>query len=376
MKKIKIAYISHFSSLQMGGQRSTYYLMENLNRDVFEPVLICPENGEFSDKCSAIGINSIFINLYSIKPKNYFRLIKEYKNISNLINKLELDLLHIDRDADVVITNLAKKKTKAKTIWHIRVNNGNFFDRFNSKNSDGIIGVSEAAKLRVDVKYLDKYKTIYNGVDLNLFKPASNKSELREKLCLPDDKFILIFVGQQIKSKGIFDIIEALRILKVNNEDLPLTLLIGTAKNEYIKLILQEKIQEYGLNNYCLLKPQQNNIFEWMQAADALIIPSYPGSEGMPRVLYEAMACGCIAIGSNIDGIKEIIDEEFGILIEPGNAKNIATNISKIMKEKDLQAKLRLKGRQRAEELFDIKKHTNEIEKFYLSIMNKNDIFK
>lgn len=368
-KKYKIAYISHFSNLQMGGQRSTYFLIENINRELYEPILICPEKGEFSEKCSELGIKSYFINLLSIKPKHYFELFKEYHQIRKLIENLDVDIVHVDRDADVFITNLAKRGTKAKTIWHIRINGANFFDRFNAKYSDGIIGVSEAAKNRVKVKYLDKYKTIYNGVDLNVFKPPTDKLELRHKLGMPEDKFILIFVGQLNAAKGIFDIIEALNIIKSRGYKLPLTLLIGTAKNNDILKSLHSRLNNYSLEKDCIIFPQQNNIHKWMQLADALIIPSYPGIEGLPRVMFEAMACGCVVIGSNTPGIKEIIEDNYGLLVNAGEPDSIAETINLLMKDEDLQIKLKLKGRIKAEELFDIKKHTIEVEKFYQEIL-------
>jgi glycosyltransferase involved in cell wall biosynthesis len=51
-------------------------------------------------------------------------------------------------------------------------------------------------------------------------------------------------------------------------------------------------------------------------------------SEAFSNVLLEAMACGCSVIGSLVGGIPElIVNEENGLLFEPGNAGELAAKL-------------------------------------------------
>ena len=80
-KKVKIAFVSHFPHLKMGGQRSMMHLIENLNKDEFEPIVICPNEGELTEKCKSINVETFTTPLYPIKPKHYIQLFSEYKGL-------------------------------------------------------------------------------------------------------------------------------------------------------------------------------------------------------------------------------------------------------------------------------------------------------
>ena len=198
---------------------------------------------------------------------------------------------------------------------------------------------------------------------------------MRDKFNLPNDRFILIFVGQIKEGKGVFDIANAMKILKEEKSGLPLMLYIGTAKDEETSTKLKTIIEENNLENDIKFISQQKNIQEWMQASNALIIPSYEGVEGMPRVLYEAMACGIVGIGSDTSGVRETITKESGILVKEKNPRYIARQIKLLMDDKDLYNYLKKNGRKRAVEFFDIRIHTREVENFYKHILlQKEDI--
>ena len=374
-EKINIAFVSHFSHMRMGGQRSMAHLIENLNRDKFTPFCICPEPGELSEKLENIGCKCFFVPLYSIKPRYYKYLRPTVKQIKKIILDNNIHILHPDRDADVVYCALAKRKTGAKLIWHVRVNDGNSKDPLNSRWSDGIIGVSDAAGRRFSnsPKIRNKYRTIYNGVNTKLFAPVEDKKALRKQLGLPEDKFILIFVGQVTRGKGIFDLTDALNLLKIEigHQKMPYVLYIGTYSDDETAELLKNSIAHYKLNDFISLPGQQNNIHEWMQAADALIIPSHEGVEGMPRVLYEAMSCGAAGIGSNTSGVNEAVTENSGLLVDEHSPRDIADKIKMLIENNELLEKLKTNGRKRALEFFDIRKHAEKVEEFYLEILNR-----
>ncbi|MCK5741684.1 MAG: glycosyltransferase, partial [Chlorobi bacterium] len=106
------------------------------------------------------------------------------------------------------------------------------------------------------------------------------------------------------------------------------------------------------------------------QAADALMIPSHEGHEGMPRVLYESISCGTVGIGSNTSGVKEAVTPDSGILVEEMTPPEIAAAVKKLMLDPDIVKDLQINGRKRALEFFDIKKHAKSVQDFYTKILN------
>ncbi|MCK4793645.1 MAG: glycosyltransferase family 4 protein, partial [Desulfobacteraceae bacterium] len=87
---------------------------------------------------------------------------------------------------------------------------------------------------------------------------------------------------------------------------------------------------------------------------ELFILPSL--WEGMPKTLLEAMACGCPVLGTDIDGIREVIKHgENGILCNT-NSKSIREAIISIMEDKALRHPLAKNARRTIEEEFSLSK--------------------
>lgn len=362
------AYISHFSDLHMGGQRSMTFLIENLDRDRVNPCAIMPEAGELSERLEKCGCPCYFIPLFSIKPKYLTKLPHEYKMLRNLIREKNIDILHPDYPSDAYMCYLAKSGTDAKLFWHVRWNEKFTKDKLYEKIADGIICVSKGTRDRFSYTPEIDAKTaiIFNGVDCSVFSPVDDRKAVRKALEIPNDRNVGIFVGVYKDGKGVFDIINALGIIKKMREDImPNFYFIGTPMDTNMSGIMENMIRANDLNAYVKLIPQQNNIYEWMQAADFLTIPSYEGHEGMPRVLYEAMACGAVGIGSDTSGVREALTKESGILVPEKSPEQLADAILKIIENPELMHSYQIEGRKRAVSTFDIKIHSRNVVNFY-----------
>src|SRR5580658_2111904 len=68
-RPLRVAFVSHYAHLRMGGQRSMALLIEHLDRRLVEPIAICPAPGELSDYFRAIGCPVVHVPLHPIKPR-------------------------------------------------------------------------------------------------------------------------------------------------------------------------------------------------------------------------------------------------------------------------------------------------------------------
>lgn len=375
MKKINVVYVSHENHLQMGAQNSMTHLIENLDRGRFNPSCIMPSPGELSERLEAAGCPCHFIPLPHIKPINYKILPSVVKQIRAYIRENDIDIIHPDFEADVFLCGLAKRKTKCKMIWHVRLTTQYTKDMIHQRLADGFIGISEGTRGRFSnsKKISEKFRVIFNGVDCNVFTPLNSREDIRKALGLPHGRFILEFVGQIKPGKGIYDIANAMAILKKDDSlnKMPLAVYIGSHKNAAELQALKDIITENNLEEDIRIIPQQKEIYKWMQSADALILPSHEQVEGMGRVLFEAMACGAAAIGSDTSGVREAISQDSGLLVEENNPADIAEKVKMLINDSKLLSKLQKNGRQRALDVFDIKKHATNVEDFYMYILNR-----
>ncbi len=75
----------------------------------------------------------------------------------------------------------------------------------------------------------------------------------------------------------------------------------------------------------------------WYSAADAVVLPSK--SEGLPRVMLEAMACGTPFIGTRISGVVDHIrDGENGFIVAPDDESALALRL-RVVREQPLHAR-------------------------------------
>jgi glycosyltransferase involved in cell wall biosynthesis len=358
----------------MGGQRSMLVLIENLDRNKFRPYVILPAEGELSRRLRKLDCQIKIIPLTSLKPKNAATVISNILKIRKFIKNEKIDIIHPDFERDAFVSGLAKQFTSAKMVWHVRLTRPESLDRVNATLADGIIGISEATGNRFrNVKNIDKkFIKIFNGVDCKKFEPASNIEQLRNELKLPQDRKIVLFVGQIKDSKGIVDIIEAAAYLKKTYYTrLPVFILVGDFVSMEYGTHLKNVIEEKQLNDVITHIPQCEAIEKWFAAADILLLPSYEGNEGMGRVIFEAMACGTVPLGTDIPGINEAITQDTGMLVREHSPVQIADAVSKLIDDKTFYNNLRQNALERARNVFDIKIHARKVENYYLKLMNK-----
>lgn len=369
----KVCYVSHYPTLSMGGQRSMYGLIEQLDRSKFEPFCIVPSAGELSQKLEQIGCKIIFVPLFAMKLKYLHRLPIELYRLRKVFIENKFDIVHPDSQSDEFMCHLARWGLNAKLVWHIRLTKPKSNDRIHFNIADGVIGVSDGAGRRFAKfnNFDKKYKTIYNGVYTDLFKPA-NKLQVRKELGLPLEKKIILFAGIYKDGKGIYDLAEAYSIIaKLEPQLAENTLLIYLGHTPDIDKFnkFTEFVDRCNINGNIAIKEPVKNIHQWMQAADLLAIPSHEGIEGMPRVSYEAMSCGVPVVGTNTSGVNESITKETGIIVNEKSPKELALALVKLLKDNEQCRQMGECGRERVLNEFSIVSHARKVEKFYEELL-------
>ena len=104
--------------------------------------------------------------------------------------------------------------------------------------------------------------------------------------------------------------------------------------------------------------------------ASAIVVPS-EWYENCPMSVLEAMAYGKPVVASQIGGIPElVVDGETGLLFEPGDAGELQRQVSRLMGDASLRARMGAAGRIRAERQFSIEKHNANLIDIYRSLVS------
>ena len=196
--------------------------------------------------------------------------------------------------------------------------------RYVLNTADHIITVSQsnlACIKKLDVS--TPVTVIPNGFRSDLFYPRSS-SECRKMLDLPQDKKIILTVGNMEPVKGHKYLVEAVLKIIQERKDI-LCVIVGAGK---LHNVLERQIRSLGLENYIMLaggKPH-DEIPIWMNACDLFVLPSL--NEGNPTVMFEALGCEKPFVGTRVGGVPEIIkSDKYGILVETNDPTNLAEKI-------------------------------------------------
>jgi len=271
------------------------------------------------------------------------RLSKKFEEFIQK-NKIEFDLIHahFTWPSGYAAAKLSKEfnvplviTAHGYDVYDLPFRSREWFRKvkFALDSADHIITVSRSNFIvlvtKLDISE-DKISIIPNGFDPYLFKPM-DKVLARKQLDLPQDKKIILNVANLVSIKGHKYLIEAIKNVVKGREDIML-IIVGDGP---LRKDLEKQIKKLNLESYVKLvgaKPH-HEIPLWMNAADLFVLPSL--SEGNPTVMFEALGVGLPFVGTAVGGVPEIItSEDYGLLCEPANPKDLAEKIL-IALEKD-----------------------------------------
>jgi UDP-glucose:(heptosyl)LPS alpha-1,3-glucosyltransferase len=193
----------------------------------------------------------------------------------------------------------------------------------NCRRYKNIIAVSGEVKREIVVFHNVPEKdieVIYPGVDLDKFNPnRTNAAEsVRRPLGLKDDDFVILFVANEFRRKGLSNIIRALALLKKRSVKL---LVVGKGMRWLYKL----QALKMGLDGQVVFVRPQKDVAAYYSASDLFILPTKHEAFGM--VISEAMASGLPVIVSRLAGAAELIREEKCLLNDPFDVSEIASKL-------------------------------------------------
>lgn len=194
-----------------------------------------------------------------------------------------------------------------------------------------------------------EYKVIriHNGVDLDSVKTIQERGDVKERLGVAPEEFLVGTVGRLTAVKGQDTLLRAIRGLLDEGHRVKCVLIGDGPLREF----LHELAQKLGIEKDIVLAGEQHAVYDFLNAMDVFVLPSL--HEGIPMVLLEALAIGRPVIASRVGGIPEVVEDgRHGLLIEPEDVNGLRSCIVKLMKDRALAESLGSAGRTRVGEEF------------------------
>jgi len=192
-----------------------------------------------------------------------------------------------------------------------------------------IFATSKTLKERIEREYQCNVTVIPTGADSSFFKPLNSRAALRRKWDIGKEEKVILTVCRLVKIKGVDVVIEAFSLLNHSLRRDAELLIVGDGPE---KLWLQKLASKLQIQQKTIfLGPRsRSELLELYNITDVFVLASY--SEGTPRALAEAMACGCICIAANVGDVPRMIIEGFnGFIVKTGDPAILAEKINEVV---------------------------------------------
>ena len=247
--------------------------------------------------------------------------------------------------------------------WRNRLYIG--LERWAAQRCHAIVSVCDAMTeqaLAAGVGRPEQFETVYSGMEVEPFlNPPRSREEVRRELGLRDDEVAFATVARLFERKGHEDILEiAPRVLRAN----PKVRFVWIGSG-----ILREKLEaeadRLGIREAMVftgLVPP-GRIPELLNACDVVLHPSY--REGLARVLPQGLIVGRPAISYDVDGAREVVRPETGILVPFLDRERLAEAVLELAGDEDRRRALGLEGRRRFADQFRAETMVDRLRSLY-----------
>lgn len=265
------------------------------------------------------------------------------------------DVIHLNSSNDPVTWKLLKVDAPKLFVLHGSLDvigekeSKPVCERLKEINSrvDAFVTASYHAAGTVEKLCGFKPKVIHHGVDVNLFNPFNvSKEKAREKLPIPKDKKVILWVGRIDPIKNLSMMINALPCVVREEKDVLLLAKGRTEERTYFQKILAS-IRKLGLTKYVRLDIRWStnmSMIYYYRTADIYVHTSLSEAFGSLTML-EAMASGAPVIAYRRSSIPEALGDA-GLLVE--SEQELAEKILEVLYNDKIREKLSRKSYERA----------------------------
>jgi len=321
------------------GLFSTYTMRDGLMKKLMEEgydVTILAQTNSFVSQVEKTGLHVINIGSVVSNPIKVFKYIS---NVFTAIRKIKPDVCLTFSIRPAIFGNIITRYLDIPTITNITgvgplFTSKNFayriarlFYRFAlSKTKKVFFQNSDDLNLFLKNKFvsLELAKSIPgSGVDYEKFSPIYNEEK-------EENQFVFLFIGRLIKDKGIFEFVEAARILRKKYPEI-LFHVIGPFWHQNLKsnTISKSELQNWIIEGIIDYEGEKKDIRKFIARADCIVLPSY--REGTSNILLEAASMEKPIVTTNTTGCKEIVEDNItGFLCEVKNSKDLAAKMEKM----------------------------------------------
>ncbi len=391
---MNILYL-HNSKTFGGSSKSLIEITKPLNDQINKIILTSSGNVIEHFKKENFKVYTVpWLSHFDNKRYGYYRglrwiiLLREFVYLPVSLSKLvqilrneKVDLVHLNEALLFIYAPLIKKIFKKPIVLHVRSVQSikknirrKIFEYIIRNYIDSIVAIDMTVLESLPKDY--NIEIIHNGLFISTNLTKKNKIDSNE-----ENPLVLGYIGVLYRAKGIYELLEAVKIL-IAEKNYKVKLLIAghntrNIKNNFIKNVfqylgyyqdtkndIQDFISKNNLNDYIDLLGFIENVKEFYEKIDILIFPTYFDAIGRPVI--EAAYFGIPSIVAVSNPLPDtFIPYKTGFNISKPDVQELAKAIERFYLDRNLISVMGEEAKKLAQQNFDIESNANKLLKIY-----------
>ena len=365
MDKKPILYLSHCGSSIGGGEKQLAYLVANIDRARYHPLVVCPDDGVFVEHLRSVNVPTVVLELPPWrKVKSLITRYSAARKLVALAKAHNAQLVHtsdswfnpylwyLRKQLEIPVVSHVRNLLTLDQVWKYK------FDRM-----DSIITISEQSSAPLIQVGIDDQKidVVHNCVDLSAFQPALGPAHQGE--------YVIGIVGRIEPFKRQKTFVEIAAKVAAQCEKVRFHIIgaaLDTPEHRAYEREVHQSVVKRQLQEVVHFTGHRTDMPTAMQELDLLVTLS-AGS-----VIAEAMATGKPVIGTPVGSTPEMIAHGVTGYIMPSEPiVDIANKIVELAKNPTQSVRMGQQAKKYAEEAFGVETHVQKVQDIYKKLLIK-----
>jgi glycosyltransferase involved in cell wall biosynthesis len=364
-----VAWAPFFS----GAERALLLTLRSLDPGRYVPVVLSGTDGEFASQVRRMGIRCDVVALSPLDRRRPLAGLRSVAAVLTTALRRRVSLIHANEAPRFQPAGYAAKLMGIPAITHVRFPaSAAGYEWFLRPGFSRALFVSQAlldqAVDEAPALFDGRSEVLHDGVQPQPSWTAEDSIRCRRELDLPEDRTIVAMAGQIAEIKGIWDFVDAARILSSHAPESLFVVVGDDLKNGgQTRRAMEARVAALGLTARFRFLGFRTDVPRVVQAFDIIAVPSH--IEPLGNATLEAMATGRPVVGSRVGGIPEmVIDGETGALVPPRDPTALAHAIARLIDDRALRMRMGAAAKQRATMKFSIEAHGERLQCLYDSM--------
>jgi len=376
MKRTNVLFVIFGGDILGGSERLVYSLVTNLHRDSFNPSVACIGDSVFE------GFRNLDIRVYAVPKKRRFD-IAALRMLARIIRDDNIHVVNAHHFMPMIysfygakIANHSALVYTEHSVWEMeRISRcWRRIGQHLLRSVDSIVGVSSTVTTQLMRSFETRpsqVKTIFNGVKLDAVE-VQGQPPTKESLNIARGERVIGMVANFKKIKNHLFLLKAFQELVTDDKQEIKLLLIGQSfsrNEEDAEPEIRRFVSANALEKNILLLGYREDVPALLGVMDIFCLTSF--REGLPISLLEAMAAGLPVVGTDVDGIRDvIIDGRNGYLIQIGDVPGLKCALNTLLRNESLRTKMGQESQAMAKERFGLEGCIKQYESLFLSLFD------